>query len=92
MAWSVGGFSNVGLLAAWLFLALTAAMSAAVASTCANGDRTLQHGRYRTLIPVVVGSLCHAVVSFELHVWASERVSTSNSRGDRMSVLQHKSA
>lgn len=83
---------SVGLLGLWLLRALTAAMSAAVASTCAKRGFTLVDGRCRILMPAVVGSWCHAAVRPELLVLVSDLVSTNSSRGDTTSVLQLRSA
>ena len=76
----------------WLFRVLTAAISAAVAATCAKIGFVLVDGRYRTLIPAVFGFLYHASVRLEFHVGASERVSTNRSLGDMTSVLQLRDA
>ena len=45
VACSVGGFCSVGVLGAWFLRALTAAMSADVAATCANVVFVLVEGR-----------------------------------------------
>ena len=67
-------------------------MSAAVAATCAKVGLVFVDGRYRTLMPAVIGFLYHASVRLEFHVGASERVSTSRSLGDMTSVLQLRDA
>ena len=67
-------------------------MSAAVAATCAKIGFVFVDGRYRTLMPAVVGFLYHASVRLEFHVGASERVSISGSLGDMTSVLQLRDA
>ena len=67
-------------------------MSAAVAATCAKIGFVFVDGRYRTLMPAVVGFLYHASVRLEFHVGASERVSISRSLGDMTSVLQLRDA
>ena len=92
VACRVGGFCSVGLLGAWAFRALTAAMSAEVVSTCAKVGFVLVEGRYRILMPAVIGSCCHAVVKFVLQTWLSVRVSTSSNRGEMTRVLQLSSA
>ena len=92
VACRVGGFCNVGLLGACVFRARVAAMSAAVASTCAKVVLVWLEGRYRILIPAVVGSDRHAVVKLVLQAWLSDRVSTSNNRGEMTRVLQLRSA
>ena len=88
VACRVRGLSIVGLLYVWLFRALTAAMSAAVACTCAKSGFVVVDGLYRIFVPEVEGLSCQAVVRLELHVDAPERVSTNNSLGERTSVLQ----
>ena len=88
VACSVGGFCSVGVLGAWFFRAFTAAISAEVAATCANVALVLVDGRYRILMPAVLGSCCHAAVRLELQTWLSARVSTSSNRGEMTSVLQ----
>ena len=88
VACRVRGLSIVGLLYVWLFRALTAAMSAAVAWTRAKSGFVLADGLYRILMPEVAGLSCQAVVRLELHVDASERVSTNKSLGERTSMLQ----
>ena len=67
-------------------------MSAEVASTCAKVDFVLEEGRYRILMPAMVGSCRHAVVKLLLQAWLSDRVSTSSSRGEMTRVLQLSSA
>ena len=88
VACNVGGLLSVGLLCVWPFRARTAAMSAAVAWTCANSGFVLDDGLYLSLIPDVFGLCSHALVRCELQVGASVRVSTSSSRGEIISVLQ----
>ena len=88
VACSVGGSCNVGLLSVRPFLALTAAMSAAVVSTCANACLIRDDGRYRTLIPELVGSVFQAVVRLAVQVRVSDRVSIKISRGDITTELQ----
>ena len=92
VAWSVCGLLNVGLLWVWPFRARTAAMSAAVACTCAKSGFVLVDGLYRILIPDVFGLRSQAAVRLELQVVASVRVSTSSSRGEMTSVLQLRAA
>ena len=92
VACRVGGFCSVGLLGAWAFRALTAAISAEVASTCAKAVFVLVEGRYRILMPAVIGSCCHAAVKLLLQAWLSDRVSTRSSRGEMIRVLQLNSA
>ena len=92
VAYNVDGFLSVGLLGAWPFRALTDAMSAAVACTCAKSGLVLVDGLYLIFIPEVVGSCSQAAVRFELQVDASVRVSTSSSRGEMTIVLQHRAA
>ena len=87
VACSVGGLSSVGVLCAWFFRALTAAMSAAVACTCANRGLVLADALYRILIPDVLGFCCQAAVRLVPQVDASERVSTRRSLGEMISVL-----
>ena len=77
VACNVAGLSMVGLLNVWLFRALTAAMSAAVAWTCAKSGDVLADGLYRILMPEVAGLRCQAVVRLALQVDESERVSTT---------------
>ena len=89
VACSVGGLLSVGLLCAWPLRALTAAMSAAVACTCAKSGFVLVDGLYLILIPEVVGLCSQAAVRLALQDCASVRVSTSSSRGEMTSVLQH---
>ena len=55
VACSVAGLRRVGVVGVWPLRARTAAMSAAVASTCAKVGFTLAEGRYRTLMPADVG-------------------------------------
>ena len=92
VACSVGGLSMLGLVNVWLFRALTDAMSAAVAWTCAKSGGVLADGLYRILMPEVAGLSCQAVVRLVLQVDASERVSTNKSLGESTSVLQLKDA
>ena len=91
VACNVGGSCMVGLLSARPLLALTAAMSAAVVSTCANGFLIWLDGRYRTLIPEFVGSAFQAVVRLAVQVDVSDRVSIRISRGDMTTELQLRS-
>ena len=90
VACRVAGLFSVGLLCVWPFRALTAAMSAAVACTCANSGFGLVDGLYLIFIPEVLGLCSQAAVRLELQVGASVRVSTSSSssRGEMTSVLQ----
>ena len=88
VACNVGGLLSVGLLCVWLFRALTAAMSAAVAWTCAKSGFVLIDGLYLILIPEVFGLCAQAAVRSELQVGASVRVSTSSTQGEMTSVLQ----
>ena len=92
VACRVAGFRRVGVVGVWPLRARTAAMSAVVASTCANVGFTLAEGRYRTLIPADVGCRFQASVRCLVQVVASVRVSTKSSFGEMTSLLQHKSA
>ena len=91
VACNVGGSCIVGLLSARPLLALTAAMSAAVVSTCAKGFLIWHDGRYRTLIPEFVGSTFQAVVRLVDQVRVSVRVSIRMRRGDMTTELQLRS-
>ena len=92
VACNVGGLSLVGLLCVWLFRALTAAMSAAVACACANRGFVLVDALCRILIPEVFGLCCQAAVRLVLQAYASERVSTRGILNEMTSVLQLKAA
>ena len=92
VACSVAGLRRVGVVGACPLRARTAAMSAAVASTCANVGLTLAEGRYRTLMPADVGCRCQASVRCAAQVVASARVSTRRSLGEMASALQLKLA
>ena len=90
VACNVGGLLSVGWLCEWLLRALTAAMSAVVAWTCAKSGFVLVDGLYLILIPEVVGLCSHDDVRLVLQVIASVRVSTRSKRGEITSVLQHR--
>ena len=88
VACNVGGSCIVALLSERPLLARTAAMSAAVVSTCAKGFLIWHDGRYRTLIPELVGSAFQAVVNLAVQVRVSDRVSIRIRRGDITTELQ----
>ena len=68
VACSVGGSWMDGLLPTRPFLALTAAISAAVASICAKALLICDEGRYLTLIPELAGSAFQEAVRLAFHV------------------------
>ena len=91
VACSVGGSLSDGLWPVCPFQTRTDAMSAVVASTCANGALICNERRYRTLIPDVDGSEFQAAVRCLFQVSVPFLVSIKISRGDNTSALQLRS-